>query len=489
MDLSNARNLIAAHARERFGTFLELGDVFVVRRASGRSWRGDLYCQLKRGPIHACSVYISEDGKIFDEYTNEAIVEALSAVHHARETTKPSPKPKFPSIIPNDPTNIFDGDPESARAAFPAESETSVRSTIDSLRTSGERNCLLRARELLPRLLSKPTGRGFVLLELGEVELALGENALALNYLEAAGREFADIADIGALELVSELTLSISGPDDFAKSRVKSLLDKSRTRLKPLEYLEHSPIFADLAPSEIDAINSISHATIAKCGEVVMKEGSAATIACVVKSGVLSIRIEENESTQRVIRCCYPGDFLGEASVLGPRDATCSATVQADCLTSLWVFSGTDLRNLCRTFPAIHRRIGSARARHRLDSFLSVNEYTQALDVSVRDKLLGCIVGLRRASKGEVICVAGVVPEAAYLLAEGKAEQTSTNGTAREYGGDSFIGLRDVLHQLASESHITITEPSVLIIFDSSRLQSLAADASPEVVAAMERMG
>jgi CRP-like cAMP-binding protein len=486
MDVSHARNIIANYAKERFGSFLELGDVFVVRRASGRGWRGDLYCPLKTGPIHACSVYISEDGKLLDECTNESVVESLSSVYGSREA---SPGSRSPNTMPSDLAGMFESDPESSRFGFAAESETSVRGTIDSLRTSGERQNLLRARELLPRLLSKPTGRGFVLLELGEVELALGENALALNYLEAAAREFADIADIGALELVAELALSIQGPDHFAKSSVKSLLDKSRTRLKPLEREEQAPIFSGLGPSEIEAIASISHSTIAKHGEVVMKEGKPATIACVVKSGVLSIRIEEKEGVQRVVRCCYPGDFVGEGSVLGARDAACSATVQADCLTSLWVFAGSDLRNLCRMYPSIYRRVESARAWHRLDSFLSVNEYTQALDVSVRDKLLGCIVGMRRVPKGEVLCVAGQKPNVAYLLAEGKAEQVRADGSVHTFGSDSFICLRDTLHQLCSETTVTVTEPSVLIVFDSIRLREMAAESSSEVVAAMERMG
>ena len=43
--------------------------------------------------------------------------------------------------------------------------------------------------------------------------------------------------------------------------------------------------------------------------------------------GISEYGVEPPSGGSRFVRCCFPGDFVGESSVLGSIDATCTATV------------------------------------------------------------------------------------------------------------------------------------------------------------------
>jgi len=117
-----------------------------------------------------------------------------------------------------------------------------------------------------------------------------------------------------------------------------------------------------------------------------------------------------------------------------------------------------------------------------------MNEFTQTLDARVRDKLLGCLVGIRRAQPDEALNLPGEQPSMVFLVAEGRVECSVPGSPPRTFGPDSFLGLRDALHQLPSEGTFVATEESRLLCFDPQGLRALAADAPPDVVAVIERL-
>lgn len=495
MDNDQAREIMNAHVREQFGRVLEVRDVSVVRKASGRTWRGELVCVTRQGDIPVGHLAVHEDGRIIESCSVDDFVDALLQTHPALsqppppssaaidlfgdlDLTGPASEPSVALGLDDDVDGLLAG----------LEGSEDLRERIKKLKASGEREDLERARDLLPQLLSQGESRRFTLVEMGEVELRLDQPDLALQYLEAAAREFADRAELRALELVASITLRVLGEEAFAESPVKHLLDLSRRRMRPIEHLGQAPAFAGLSDQDLDRIGSLATQSTIEQGQVLLQEGAEAVRAYVVRSGILSIRLETPEGGTRVVRCCFPGDLIGETSVLGKPGATCTATVQAECITSVWGFRGAELRQLGTQMPLLLTRLEGARALHRLDSFFSMHETTQTLDARMRDRILSCVTGLRRCHANELLNTPGEVPPVVYLIAEGKVEYASEDAPTRTFGSDCWIGLRDALHGLATEGTFVSAEECLLVVFDPERLRAFAADAPPDVVSVFERL-
>jgi CRP-like cAMP-binding protein len=481
---------MAAWVTEQFGAFVALGDVAVSRGAAGRLWVGELSLMTRDGDVLVGSVSVGEEGELVSAPTVDDIVDALVAHRQsALAAAAPPAEDDFSDMgMDDDFSDLVDELGGGRESVFGTVDPEVIEEMVDTLVASGEREKILQARDLLPQLLSRHEGRGHVLTRMGELELLLGELELGLNYFEAAAREFADVADVDALGRVAEMTLHVVGEQKFTESPIKLLLDRSRARLRPIDKLDQAPVFIGLGPEELFDLQGIAQeVTLSKDADL-LREGEPAVRAFVVKSGVLSIRLSAPDGGTRIVRSCFPGDFLGESSVLGGEGATCNATVRAECLSTLWQFSGEKLRELGGDFDNIKLRIESARTLHRLDSFMSMHEATSALDVAVRDQLLSCINGILRVSVGDVLSSAGAVPTGVWLIAEGEVEFRVADRPPRVYGVNSFAGLRDTLHELELEGEFVASQDCLLVSFDTERLKKIAAEATPEVVAVLEKL-
>ena len=450
---------------------------------------------MKEGEILVGTVGIDEHGKLIKVVNADDLANTLAQIrlseNQASVTDTASTDDDFSDASWEDDFSGIGMDEnggDDLDGAFDSLDSSAVQDQANALIASGDHEKLLQARELLPQLLSVPQNRGRILRQMGELELLLGELDLGINYLEAAAREFADAAAVDDLDHVAEITLRVIGPDKFETSPVKQLLERARARMRPVEKIDHAPLFVGMDEEILFHLKGASSIVNIEHGEELLKEGTPATHAFVVRSGVLTIRIESPDGSERVVRSCFPGDFIGESSVLEKPGATCTATVKGECLTSLWMFEGARLRELLAEFPEIGVRIDSARTLHRLDSFLSQHEATETLDTAVRDQLLSCISGISRYGPGEILNKAGEVPQGVYLVANGSVEYRVPDRPPRVYRVDSFAGLRDTLHELPLEGEFVTASDCLLVRFDPQRLKKIAANASTAVVAVLEKM-
>lgn len=485
MDHLKAREILARIARESFGRLVELREVQVVRRASGRCFVGQLVCATKLGELRVGQLEIDDDGHVIDDFTAEELIEALK---HAGDTSQGATLPAAPSA-PED-HFLDDAPPEPADELdqfLGALVEPDLRDRVAGLLASDDRAAWLEARNLLPRLLTHRQGRGGVLEQMAQLEARLGEVPPALNYLEAAAREFADGADLDGLARVSDACRQWAGEEGWSASPIRALLERAREEQRPLARLGDAPIFAGLPAEVLTALVRIATDLTAAPGETLLAEGAEAQLAFVIRAGRVAVCLETPGGSARVVRCCTPGDLFGEASVLGEPGATCSATMRAEGPVRLWRLRGADLRELCREFPELRARIEQTRSTHQLDSFFSMREDADALDARVRDGILACVSGIRRVQPGEPLIPAGAPPATVFLVVEGAAEHRVEGEPPTRHGRDSFVGLHDALHDLAVEGEYVAVEPSNLVGFDGRKLKELAAQAPPELVAALER--
>jgi CRP-like cAMP-binding protein len=492
MELEQARAIIAGWVAEEYGRLFLLGETAVLRRATGRVWSSPLLLATAKGEHQVGAVAVDEHGRIAERPTNDELLAAFAALAAARDTSHGGGgDDDFSDLGSDDELGGFaaEFDDGSRESVYDTVDHSVLEEMVRMLVATGEREKLLQAREILPQLLDRPEGRGHVLRQLGELELLLGELDLGVGYLEAAAREFHDVADLDSLEHVAGLVAQVLGEERYGASPLRGQLEIIRARLRPIDRIDQAPVFIGLSVEDLFALEGIATEAIAPPGTDVLYEGDPATFVFVVRRGVLSIRLATGTGADtRLVRCCYPGDLIGESSVLGAAGATCSATVRAESTCVLWQFTGAQIKELGAEYPKLIGRIQSAATLHRLDSFLSTQKTTEVLDVSVRDRILGCINGVRRAAQEEVLSPSGDLPVGVYLIADGVVEYRVAGQPPRTYEADTFFGLRDTLHELTLEGEFVAATPCLLVSFDADQLRSIAADATPEVIAVLERL-
>jgi len=497
MDQDQARKAITDWARESWGRFLDVREINIVRRATGRVWTAELYCTTREGDIHVGNATLDDRGEMIELLDVDGMVDALVAVRTAANQLPadgPTAEDDFGALADDtDFSSLADevdgfSSGDDMDSVFNAVDPDTLHHQANQLIATGEQENLLAARDILPQLLAYQDRRGPVLQQMAELEMLLGELEMGLRHLEAAAREYADVANIEGLAMVAELAAGIMPEEQFAASTVRMLFDQLRNRLTPLEQLKDAPLFVGLGDEENFALEGLAHPVSIDRGEVLLREGDVANMAFIIKSGTVSIRIESSEGGARVVRACFPGDFIGESSVIGEPGATCTATVQGEAWTELWQFDGQELRQLAKEYPEVRMRIESAKTLHQLDSFISMNESTATLDVHMRDQLLSCISRIGRVTAGTVLNPAGDVPRDVHLIVNGHIEYRIGGEVAREYDADQFAGLRDTLHELPLEGEFVAATDCLLVYMDTARLRAIARDATPEVIAVLEKL-
>lgn len=474
---------VAESLREGFGRMLDVRDVRRVRRVVGDAWTVTVVLAAPSGDLHVADVNVDDAGTVTPTLDADDVVQAARRAQQVSLAPPPDELADF-----GDPP-LSDSEPA---LAMLDELEEPTEARAAAALASGDRAALEQVREQLPRLLSDHDKQGPVLFLMAEVEMKLGETALAKGYLEAAAREFADRFDMPALEKAAALALAIDGRESFSGSPIHTLLEQSRARLKPLDDMFSARTFRGLDPEVRDKL--APHVTLRTLApdEALVTEGEPSRSVFVVKSGLLGVWLEKPSGGSWLVRCCFPGWLLGESSVLGPpSSARCTATLKAERVSEVWVIPAEHMRNAMLLDLEFGLRVGETKQMHRIDSFFSMHETMGQLDVLVRDDMLSCIQRLETFENETVLLMANEVPDVALLVArgalalfeDGKEEPLAT------IEPDHFYGVRDAIHRIAPSVSAIARAGTTVAFFDAKRLQKLCERSPEQVVAVLERLG
>jgi CRP-like cAMP-binding protein len=294
------------------------------------------------------------------------------------------------------------------------------------------------------------------------------------------------------LEKAAALALDLAGRDAFAGSTIHSLLERSRTRLKPLESLFEARSLSGLTEAERAML--LPHVTLRTLApeETLVREGDPSRNVFVVKSGLLGVWLEKPSGGSWLVRCCFPGWLLGESSVLGGPEARCTASLRAERVSEVWILPAERVRGIMDGDLAFGLRIAETKQNHRIDSFFSMHETMGQLDVQVRDEMLSCIQRLESFSEETILLPANVIPGVACLVARGSIalfEGDDHGEPVAVVEADSFYGVRDAIHRIAPSVTAIARPQTTVAFFDASRLQQLCERSPEHVVAVLERLG
>jgi CRP-like cAMP-binding protein len=476
---------VSESLRPGFGKLLDVRDVRRVRRVSGDAWVVTVALAAPSGDLHVADVTVDDAGVMTPVLTADHIVDA---VRRAQRFSLPPPAPDELGDF----GDMGGEDEEGAALDMLTEAEEPVEVRVAAAIAKGDPASLETARGLLPRLLADHAHRGTTLFTMAEVEVKLGEPALARGYLEAAAREFADRFDLPALEKAAAMALEMSGRDAFAGSPVHALLEQSRARLKPIESVFDARSFQNLTPAQRDHLSwDLNLRTLAP-QEMLVTEGEPSRNIFVVKSGLLGVWLEKPSGGSWMVRSCFPGWLLGESSVLGSADARCTASLRAERISEVWTLPAATVRTLMEEDLAFAQRIAETKQIHRIDSFFSMHETMGQLDVQVRDEVLSCIQRLESFAEETILLPADMIPEVACLVARGSIGLYQGDGRDTPVGvieADSFYGVRDAIHRIASGLTAIARPGTTVAFFDGQKLQKLCERSPEHVVAVLERLG
>jgi CRP-like cAMP-binding protein len=474
---------VSESLRQDFGRLLDVRDVRRIRRVSGVAWAVTVVLAAPSGDLHVADVLVDEAGGMTPKLGADHVIEAVRRFERS-------------SQLPSVSTELADfgdvEDPEDEPALEmlgEAEAPVEVRAVAAAARS--DRDSLLEARALLPRLLTDHERRGATLFTMAEVEHKLDQRVQAQSYLEAAAREFADRFDLAALERAAALALDLSGRDAFAGSPIHSLLEQSRSRLAPISSLLEARSFLNLPPQLCDALVGRAMLRTLAPGEMLVSEGDPACSVFVVKSGLLGVWLEKPSGGSWLVRCCFPGWLLGESSVLGGLDAVCSASLRAERVSDVWVLPAAEIRALMDADLSFGLRIAQTKQIHRIDSFFSMHETMGQLDVHVRDEMLSCIQRLESFEQETILLPASIVPSVACLVARGSIAlfEGSASQPIAVVEADAFYGVRDAIHRVAPSVTAIARPHTTVAFFDAARLRTLCEQSTEQVVAVLERLG
>lgn len=476
---------VAETLRQDFGRLLDVRDVRRVRRVAADAWVVTVVLAAPSGDLHVADVTVEDSGEMSPRLGADHVIDAVRREERA-------------SSLPEQPEELVDfgGDDgeteEEAALDILEEAAEPIDVRVAAALARGDQRSLLEARDLLPRLLSEHERRGATLLTMAEVEMKLGETALAREYLEAAAREFADRFDLDLLEKTAALALQLLGRDGFPGSPVHTLLEQSRARLKPIASIFEARSFAQL-PDDLRAKLQahLKLRTLAP-GEMLVTEGEPSRNVFVVKSGLLGVWLEKPSGGSWLVRSCFPGWLLGESSVLGGDDPRCTASLRSERVSEVWSCPASLVRALMDEDLAFGIRIAETKQLHRIDSFFSMHETMGQLDVQVRDEMLSCIQRLETFQDETLLLPANEVPGVACLVARGSIalfEDGKNETPVGEIEADSFYGVRDAIHRIAPSVTAIARRGTTVAFFEANRLQKLCERSPEHVVAVLERLG
>jgi len=469
---------VAAALRSDFGRLLDVRDVRRIRRVVGDAWTVTIVLAAPSGDLHVADVQVDDEtGAMSPALTADHVIEA------ARRAEK--------SELARGPDELADfGDGGGDDLGMLEELDAPLESRIEAALAKGDPASLRVARDLLPRLLSDHDRQGSTLFRMAQVELKLGETAIARGYLEAAAREFADRFDLQNLEGAAALALDLLGRDAFTGSEVHVLLEQSRARLRPLDDMFAARSLQHLPESlRVKLASRTTLRTLAP-GEALVNEGDPSRSVFVVKSGLLGVWLEKPSGGQWLVRCCFPGWLLGESSVL-VAEPRCTATLRAERVSEVWSIPASVVREAMEEDLAFGVRIAQTKQIHRIDSFFSMHETMGQLDVQVRDDMLSCIQRLESFDQTTLLLAANEVPTVACLVARGAIAlfEDNASGPVGVIEPDSFYGVRDAIHRIAPSVSAFARPGTTVAFFDASKLQQLCERSPEQVVAVLERLG
>jgi CRP-like cAMP-binding protein len=128
-----------------------------------------------------------------------------------------------------------------------------------------------------------------------------------------------------------------------------------------VELLSQVPVFAPLAPGDLELVAGVCHPRRFGAGEIVFRDGDQSNTCYVVRSGHARAVREHADGRQIALATFGPGDIFGELAMFD--DERRSATVETIDALDVLAILGPDMRRLMLRRPQLAVALAASLAR------------------------------------------------------------------------------------------------------------------------------
>jgi CRP-like cAMP-binding protein len=215
--------------------------------------------------------------------------------------------------------------------------------------------------------------------------------------------------------------------------------------------LTNVPVFASLAPHDLEQVAEVCHPRRFPAGEIVFREGDESNTCYVVRSGHARAVREHADGRQIALATFGPGDIFGELAMFD--DERRSATIETtDALEALAIL-GPDMRRLMLQRPQLAVGLAASLARR----LRTTNERLASQSFqTVQSRVAGVIAQLVEQARGEG------APDRDVPITATQAELAMLAGSSRESASRFLATLERAGVISQGRGRLTVHDPDAL---------------------------
>ena len=218
-----------------------------------------------------------------------------------------------------------------------------------------------------------------------------------------------------------------------------------------VELLTNVPVFAQLAPADLELVAELCHPRRFAAGEVVFHEGDDSNTCYVVRSGHARALREHADGRQIALATFGPGDIFGELAMFD--DEKRSATIQTVDELDVLAILGPDMRRLMLRRPQVAVSFAVSLSRRlRLTNQRLASQSFQ----TVQSRVAGVIAHLVEQARAE----GG--PERDVPITATQADLAMLAGSSRESASRFLATLERAGVISQGRGRLTVHDPDAL---------------------------
>jgi Fe-S-cluster-containing dehydrogenase component len=208
-------------------------------------------------------------------------------------------------------------------------------------------------------------------------------------------------------------------------------------------FLAQLPFFAGVPPEDVTTFADAVLVRQYRAGQDIVVQRQYGHAMFVLLHGAVVITVESAEAVAlKVGRLSNPGDYFGEAALLGRGERTATVTAETDVMLLELEKHRFDL--LCRRHRSVREHLEGVYHQRAIATYLSTHRYLGRLDDQARQEL-GRGATLKMYQRGDAVTKRGDAADAILVIKDGVVKASRTNQAGGPVSILAYFNTQDVV--------------------------------------------